>query len=91
VLPAEIKAHIAVEQGSARGLERYIGATGRVIGMETFGAWRRSRSCSANLGSNPGGSSDLAREMLGGKQSRERTTRLRSRQAARWWRRPAPW
>jgi transketolase len=38
VRPAEIKARIAVEQGSALGSERYIGAAGRVIGMETFGS-----------------------------------------------------
>jgi len=38
VLPAEIKARIAVEQGSALGSARYIGAAGRVIGMETFGS-----------------------------------------------------
>src|SRR5262249_34040193 len=38
VLPAEIKARIAVEQGSVLGWDRYVGAAGRVIGMETFGA-----------------------------------------------------
>jgi transketolase len=38
VLPAEINARIAAEQGSALGSERYIGAGGRVIGMETFGS-----------------------------------------------------
>jgi transketolase len=38
VLPAETKARIALEQGSALRCKRYVGAAGRVIGMETFGA-----------------------------------------------------
>ncbi len=38
VLPPAITARIAIEQASAFGWERYIGSTGRVIGMQTFGA-----------------------------------------------------
>src|SRR5262249_59879764 len=38
VLPAKVKARIAVEQGSVLGWDRYVGADGRVIGMKTFGA-----------------------------------------------------
>ena len=33
VLPTEIKARIAVEQGSALGWDRYVGAAGRVIAV----------------------------------------------------------
>jgi transketolase len=38
VLPPAVKARIAVEQGSTFGWERYVGPTGQVIGMHTFGA-----------------------------------------------------
>jgi len=33
-----VKARVAVEQGSTLGWERYVGPTGQVIGMKTFGA-----------------------------------------------------
>jgi len=38
VLPSNVRARIAVEQGSTLGWERYVGPTGQVIGMKTFGA-----------------------------------------------------
>src|SRR5580700_859680 len=38
VLPPRVKARVAVEQGSTLGWERYVGESGRVIGMKTFGA-----------------------------------------------------
>jgi transketolase len=38
VLPPNVKARIAIEQGSTLGWDRYIGQGGRVIGMHTFGA-----------------------------------------------------
>jgi transketolase len=38
VLPAEVTARVAIEQASTFGWERYVGRTGRVIGMHTFGA-----------------------------------------------------
>src|SRR5438034_9306675 len=37
VLPPEVEARIAIEQASTFGWERYVGASGRIIGMETFG------------------------------------------------------
>ena len=39
VLPAKVKARVAVEQASTLGWERYVGRSGQVIGMKTFGAW----------------------------------------------------
>ena len=68
VLPAEIKARIAVEQGSALGWDRYVGAAGRVIGMETFGASAPLKELQRKFGFEPERIVDLAREMLGGKQ-----------------------
>jgi transketolase len=38
VLPAGVKARVAVEQASTFGWDRYVGTTGHVIGMRTFGA-----------------------------------------------------
>jgi transketolase len=68
VLPAEIKARIAVEQGSALGWDRYVGAAGRVIGMETFGASAPLKELQRKFGFEPERIVDLAREMLGGKK-----------------------
>ncbi len=38
VLPPSITARVAVEQASTYGWERYVGLTGKVIGMRSFGA-----------------------------------------------------
>jgi transketolase len=38
VLPPGVVARVALEQASTFGWERYLGASGRIIGMETFGA-----------------------------------------------------
>ncbi len=38
VLPAAVKARVAVEQASPFGWDRYVGLEGKVIGMSTFGA-----------------------------------------------------
>src|SRR3546814_18912837 len=38
VLPPACTARIAVEQASTIGCDRYVGPTGRIIGMHTFGA-----------------------------------------------------
>ena len=37
VLPPAVRARIAIEQASTLGWERYVGDSGRIIGMETFG------------------------------------------------------
>ncbi|MBI1872305.1 MAG: transketolase, partial [Acidobacteria bacterium] len=38
VLPPAVRARVAVEQASTFGWERYVGRTGHIIGMRTFGA-----------------------------------------------------
>ncbi|MGZ9125760.1 MAG: transketolase-like TK C-terminal-containing protein, partial [Candidatus Binatia bacterium] len=38
VLPAAVRARVAVEQGVAMGWAQYVGSTGAVIGMKSFGA-----------------------------------------------------
>ena len=38
VLPPAVTARVAIEQASAFGWERYVGRSGRIIAMQTFGA-----------------------------------------------------
>jgi transketolase len=38
VLPPSVKARVAVEMAAAFGWERYVGTSGRIIGMRSFGA-----------------------------------------------------
>jgi len=42
VLPPGVAARVAVEQASTFGWERYVGTSGRIIGMKTFAASARS-------------------------------------------------
>lgn len=53
VLPPAVTARIAVEQGSVLGWERYVGAGGQVIGMETFGASAPLKELQQHFGFNP--------------------------------------
>ena len=53
VLPPDVKARIAVEQGSVLGWERYVGADGRVIGMKTFGASAPLKELQRKFGFEP--------------------------------------
>src|SRR5215469_10587409 len=65
VLPAEIKARIAVEQGSVLGWERYVGAAGRVIGMETFGTSAPLKELQRKFGFEPERVVAVAKGLLG--------------------------
>lgn len=38
VLPPEVLARVAVEEGSVIGWDRYVGREGAVVGMHTFGS-----------------------------------------------------
>jgi len=53
VLPPEIKARVAVEQASVLGWERYVGSTGAVIGMKTFGASAPLKALQHKFGFTP--------------------------------------
>ena len=65
VLPAEVTARIAVEQGSVLGWERYVGAAGRVIGMRTFGASAPLKELQRKFGFEPERVVAAARDLLG--------------------------
>jgi transketolase len=53
VLPSNVKARIAIEQGSTLGWERYVGPTGQVIGMKTFGASAPLKELQRKFGFEP--------------------------------------
>ena len=53
VLPPEIRARVAVEQGSTLGWHRYVGGQGAVIGMNTFGASAPLKALQEKFGFTP--------------------------------------
>ena len=53
VLPPKVTARIAVEQASTLGWERYVGTSGRVIGMKTFGASAPLKELQRKFGFEP--------------------------------------
>jgi transketolase len=65
VLPPSVTARIAVEQASTFGWERYVGPTGRVIGMRTFGASAPLKALQEKFGFQPDRVVATARELVG--------------------------
>jgi transketolase len=53
VLPPHVTARVAVEQASTLGWERYVGTTGTVIGMQTFGASAPLKELQTKFGFTP--------------------------------------
>ena len=53
VLPPSITARVAVEQASTLGWSRYVGLTGRVVGMQTFGASAPLKELQKKFGFEP--------------------------------------
>src|SRR5438552_5454042 len=53
VLPSNVKARIAVEQASTFGWERYVGSSGQIIGMKTFGASAPLKELQRKFGFEP--------------------------------------
>ncbi len=65
VLPPKITARVAVEQGSVLGWERYVGVSGKVIGMKTFGASAPLKELQRKFGFEPERVVAVAKELLG--------------------------
>jgi transketolase len=65
VLPAKVTARISIEQASTFGWERYVGHSGRMIGMKTFGASAPLKELQKKFGFEPGRIVEVARELLG--------------------------
>ena len=64
VLPARVTARVAVEQASPFGWGHYVGLTGRVIGMSTFGASAPLKELQREFKFTVEAVADAAREQL---------------------------
>jgi transketolase len=64
VLPPAVTARVSVEQASTFGWERYVGSTGRMIGMKTFGASAPIKDLQKKFGFDPGNVVAAAKEQL---------------------------
>ncbi len=53
VLPPEVTARVAVEQGSVIGWDRYTGSTGTILGMHTFGSSAPIKDLQSKFGFTP--------------------------------------
>ena len=67
VLPPDVTARVAVEEASTFGWERYIGRSGRMIGMKTFGASAPLKELQKKFGFEPDKVATAAKELLGRK------------------------
>jgi transketolase len=65
VLAPDVKARVAVEQASTLGWERYVGRSGRVIGMNTFGASAPLKELQRKFGFEPDQVVAAAKDLLG--------------------------
>src|SRR5882672_3805641 len=67
VLPPSVKARVAIEQASTFGWERYVGSSGHVIGMTTFGASAPLKELQKKFGFEPDRVVTAAKQLLGKK------------------------
>jgi transketolase len=65
VLPPSVNARVAVEQASTLGWERYVGRSGRVIGMKTFGASAPLKELQRKYGFEPDQVVAAAKQQIG--------------------------
>jgi transketolase len=65
VLLPTVKARVAIEQASTFGWERYVGTSGRIIGMKTFGASAPLKELQRHFGFEPDHLVATAKELLG--------------------------
>jgi transketolase len=65
VLPPEVTARVAIEQASTFGWERYVGTSGHVIGMKTFGASAPLKELQKKFGFEPDRVVAAAKAQLG--------------------------
>jgi transketolase len=64
VLPPNVKARVAIEQASTFGWERYVGESGCVIGMKTFGASAPLKELQRKFGFEPDQVVTIAKDLL---------------------------
>src|SRR5262249_50394521 len=73
VLPPEITARVAVEQASTFGWERYVGQSGRIIGMKTFGASAPLKELLRKYRFEPERVTDVVKELLSKRKNASRS------------------
>ncbi|AWN37023.1 transketolase [Methylobacterium radiodurans] len=64
VLPPEVLARVAVEQGSVIGWDRYTGSAGAIVGMHTFGASAPIKDLLTKFGFTPDKVLQAARDQI---------------------------
>ncbi|MEV4514193.1 transketolase [Dactylosporangium sp. NPDC049525] len=64
VLPPAVQARVAIEQASTLGWERYVGDTGAIVGMHTFGASAPLKHLLRKFGFTPERVTQVAREQV---------------------------
>jgi transketolase len=64
VLPPAVKARVAIEQASTLGWHRYVGDSGAVVGMHTFGASAPLKELVNKFGFTPEAVTDVARQCV---------------------------
>ena len=64
MLPAAVKARVAVEQMSTFGWERYTGLQGRIVGMRSFGASAPLKELQKKFGFNTEAVVQAARDSM---------------------------
>ena len=64
VLPPKVKVRIAIEQASTFGWAQYVGDSGRIIGMKTFGASAPLKELQRRFGFEPDRIVAAAKELL---------------------------
>src|SRR5215469_11306461 len=67
VLPPNVTARVAVEQASTFGWERYVGTSGQIVGMKTFGASAPLKELQRRFGFEPDDVVGAAKQQLGRK------------------------
>jgi transketolase len=65
VLPPEIDARLAIEEGATLGWERYVGREGAIMGMSTFGQSAPFKDVEAEFGFTTENVARVAREVVG--------------------------
>ena len=64
VLPPQITARVAVEQAATLGWERFVGTSGTVVGMNTFGASAPLKALAGKFGFTPEAVARVAKEQV---------------------------